>query len=321
MYGLICFFLLGVSAYFVWITLADISLRVDETHVAPLWKMYGLPLYFLCALTGLGVMKFWQQSGLLLTMRLLLITVYLAVFQCVFDFLGDVTWAFYIGEGEPQLGLVSTYEMVFIYVLFVVGSLFQWIMIKFEARRAEMNTVVGGVLIVMGIMLPKMLESYSTLNAYCSKVTCESGVLDASVMFMMGIAYAAALSAMFIVGLFSSSIMSLICSCAEFVVSAPKVPLLVASQNSKVPVSANEFATASDKQNKESEELPVSLSVATRASQEAADGAVVPAQATERLASAYGPGGAVSKQLVSAAVSGLVAGACFSVVNRLLSRR
>lgn len=63
------------------------------------------------------------------------------------------------------------------------------------------------------------------------------------------------------------------------------------------------------------------MSVATRVSQEAADGAVVPAQATERLASACGPGIAVPKQLMSAAVGGLVAGACFSVVDRLLSRR
>ena len=56
-------------------------------------------------------------------------------------------------------------------------------------------------------------------------------------------------------------------------------------------------------------------------SQESADGAVVPAQATERLASACGPGVAVPKQLMSAAVSGLVAGACFSVVSRLFGRR
>lgn len=56
-------------------------------------------------------------------------------------------------------------------------------------------------------------------------------------------------------------------------------------------------------------------------SQEAADGVVIPAQATEVLASACGPGVAVPKQLMSAAVGGLVAGACFSVVNRLLSRR
>jgi len=56
-------------------------------------------------------------------------------------------------------------------------------------------------------------------------------------------------------------------------------------------------------------------------SQEAADGVVIPAQATEALASACGPGVAVPKQLMSAAVGGLVAGACFSVVNLLLSRR
>ena len=48
---------------------------------------------------------------------------------------------------------------------------------------------------------------------------------------------------------------------------------------------------------------------------------VIPAQATEALASTCGPGVAVSKQLMGAAVSGLVAGVCFSVVNRLLSRR
>lgn len=55
--------------------------------------------------------------------------------------------------------------------------------------------------------------------------------------------------------------------------------------------------------------------------QEAADGVATPSQAKETQASACGSGGAVSKQLMSAAVSGLVAGACFSVANRLFSRR
>ena len=55
--------------------------------------------------------------------------------------------------------------------------------------------------------------------------------------------------------------------------------------------------------------------------QEAADGVVAPSQAKETQASACGSGGAVSKQLMSAAVSGIVAGACFSVVNRLFNRR
>ena len=82
-----------------------------------------------------------------------------------------------------------------------------------------------------------------------------------------------------------------------------------------------DIATASDKQSKESEVLPASSSVATRASQEAADGVVIPAQAAETLASASGSGVDLPKRWMSAAVSGLVAGACFSVVTRLFSRR
>ena len=86
-------------------------------------------------------------------------------------------------------------------------------------------------------------------------------------------------------------------------------------------VSEREIATASDKQNMDGDELPASSSVATRVSQQAADGVVVSAQGTERLASACGSGVAVPTQLMSAAVGGLVAGACFSVVNRLFNRR
>ena len=47
----------------------------------------------------------------------------------------------------------------------------------------------------------------------------------------------------------------------------------------------------------------------------------VPAQSKEIQANASGSVGALPKQVMSAAVGGLVVGACFSVVNRLLSRR
>lgn len=55
--------------------------------------------------------------------------------------------------------------------------------------------------------------------------------------------------------------------------------------------------------------------------QEAADGVAISVQARDAAASARGSGDAVSKQLMSAAVSCLVAGACFSVMSRLFSRR
>lgn len=65
----------------------------------------------------------------------------------------------------------------------------------------------------------------------------------------------------------------------------------------------------------------MSLSRSNCASQEATDGEAILVQSKETWASACGPDATVPKQLMGAAVSGLVAGACFSLVNRLFSRR
>ena len=126
---------------------------------------------------------------------------------------------------------------------------------------------------------------------------------------------------MFVVGLFSETIVQFIRSSEEELSVMSRESSLADSHNAEVSVPASGAAIASDKQNKESEELPASSSVATRVSQQAADGVVVSAQGTERLASVCGSGVAVPKQLMGAAVSGLVAGACFSVVNHLFRRR
>jgi len=173
----------------------------------------------------------------------------------------------------------------------------------------------------MGILMPKLLESYSILNAHCSMWRCSLDDKDGIVLFEMGIACAATLSMMFVVGLFSELIVRFIRSSEEKLSVVSRKSSLADSHNTEVPVSEREIATASDKQNKESEELPASSSVATRVPQEPANDVVIPAQATERLASACGPGVAVPKQLMGAAVSGLVAGACFSIASRLFGRR
>jgi len=262
-----------------------------------------------------------SEQRVVLPMRLILMSVQVLIVWLVFGLLGGGSLASYLGATDPEPGLVSTYEVFFIYSLSLVCAVFQSWLIAYERHRKELTAVVGGVLVIIGIFMPKLLESYSILRAYCSKIWCTSEELDTAALFEIGIACAAALSAMFVVGLFSESIIGLFRSSDEAVSNVPQESSPADSQNSEVPVSEREIATASDKQNKESEELPASSSVATRMSQEAADGVVIPAQATEALASTCGPGVAVSKQLMGAAVSGLVAGACFSVVNRLLSRR
>ena len=319
-YSVFWFFLLCFIAWFVWMTHINISGRLLEQNAEMLGKMYyalfGFPgvIAFICT---------WRKHDrwrAVLTMRLILILVMVIVFFIAFTPF-DQSMAFYIGADVPEPGLVSTYEVLFIYILFVVAASFQCWLIASETRQKELTSVVGGVLAIMGILMPKLLESYSTLSAHCSQGGCALGDRDGTALFEMAISCAAALAAMFVVGLFSESIVRFFRSCEEKVSDVFKKYSLDGSQNNELTVSVRDIATASDKQSKESEVLPASSSVATRASQEAADGVVIPAQAAETLASASGSGVDLPKRWMSAAVSGLVAGACFSVVTRLFSRR
>ena len=229
--------------------------------------------------------------------------------------------AFYIGANRPEPGLVSAYEVLFIYLLFVICASFQCWLIAYERARKELTSVVGGVLAIMGIFVPKSLESYSTLSAYCSEGGCTSGDVDAIALFEMGIACAAALAVMFVVGLFSRLIVQFLRSTEEELSAVSKGSSLADSHNAEEPVPASEVTTASDAQNDGVELAPGSSSATTCVPQEAADGAAIPVQATEALANACGSGGAVSRQLMSAAVNGVVAGVCFSVASRLFNRR
>jgi len=325
-----CFILLAIAILF-WLTLGIVADQVLDQYLWAVRTIVGAPFLCLIAVTGFmqiisQLRKSWRRSLPILTIRLILIFACLLVFFCVLCLPNVSGYAFYLGQGVPEPELVSFHEVDFIYGLFIAGSLFQCGMIEFEDKISVMNKVIGGVLAIMGILVPKLLESWSLLSVrygddeLCGKL-CKANLLGAILQLQMGVAYAVGLSVMLVIGLYAESIVRFFRSCEEKVSDVFKKYSLDGSQNDEVTVSEREIATASDKQNKESEELPASSSVATRMSQESADGAVVPAQATERLASACGPGVAVPKQLMSAAVSGLVAGACFSVVSRLFSRR
>ena len=312
--GIIWFSLVLVFVYVTW---ALISERVGSENAGVVRLMYVAFIGFPGLVTLIGA----SEQSVVLPMRLILMSVQILIVWLVFDLLGGDSSAFQLGAKGPQPGLVSTYEAFFIYLLSLVCVVFQSWLIAYERHQNQLTTVVGGVLVIIGILMPKLLESYSILRAYCSEGGCALGDVDAFALFEMGIACAAALAAMFVVGLFSESIRGLFRSSEEEVSAVSKGPSPAGSRNAEVPIPTSEVAIASDKQNKESEELPASSSVATRVPQEPANDVVIPAQATERLASACGPGVAVPKQLMGAAVSGLVAGACFSIASRLFGRR
>ena len=350
--GIIWFSLVLVFVYVTW---ALISERVGSENAGIVRLMYVAFIGFPGLVTLIGA----SEQSVVLPMRLILMSVQILIVWLVFDLLGGDSSAFHLGAKGPQPGLVSTYEAFFIYLLSLVCVVFQSWLIAYERHQNELTTVVGGVLVIIGILMPKLLESYSILRAYCSEGGCASGDVDAFALFEMGIACAAALAAMFVVGLFSESIRGLFRSSEEEASAVSKGPSPAGSRNAEVPVSEREIATASDTQNDGVELAPGSSSTAACVPQETADGVVPPACSEETSArptvslasssvsrgddegltrpmeSVMGPVGvsvlvesssgsgsvAVSKQLMSAAVSGLVAGACFSVASRLFNRR
>lgn len=350
--GIIWFSFVSAFVYETWTLISE---RVSSENAGVVSLMYVAFIGFPGLVTLIGAF----EQRVVLLMRLILMLVQVCIFWGVFVCLGGDSSAFQLGAKGPQPGLVSTYEVFFIYLLSLVCGVFQSWLIAYERHQNELTTVVGGVLVIIGILMPKLLESYSILSAHCSKGGCASSDVDGLALFEMGIACAAALAVMFVVGLFSRRIVQFLRLSEQEVSLEFKGSSLANSQNAEVPVSEREIATASDKQKKESEELPASSSVATRLSQETADGVVPPvcseetsARPTVSLASSsvsrgddegltrsmesvMGPVGvsvlvesssgsgsvAVSKQLMSAAVSGVVAGVCFSIASRLFNRR
>lgn len=301
-------------------TLIAISAHLDGEIEQICRRAYLVSILFLGYAVFLGVKNERVGAIICWVVQLSLIAVSQYVFLIVIKVIGQQVWA--LQFGSPESVVVSGCEAIFIWVLFVVGAALQTISIAQEGRRREINTVVVGILGVMGILLPRLLESYSILRAMCLNELCGSSVAELTFLMEMAIGYAVSLSTMFVLSLFSFRIIRLMTWIAKSVDVKGIGSSSAGSRNgNNIRVCVSESDTSCSKWDDGVELPPVSPPAATCVPEEAADGEAIPAQATERLASACGSGCAVSKQLMSAAVSGLVAGACFSVVSRLFNRR
>ena len=326
-YGAFWLILLCVIPYFYTGTRDIIFRNVSEENLDYYSNLYQQAILIVVSFGAAVVFNARGRRCLGITMQLILVGIFLACFQYVLHVLTEERLSFYVGSYKSLIAstyeprLVSAYEAFFILPLFAMGAILELILIVYEDRRAEMNAAVGGVLLVMGILMPTLLESYSSLRAYCDIMKCEEGSLKWIMSFQMAIAFAASLSVMFVVGVFSPTIRRMIRWRIEFVEAKSVKPLPVTFYNVDVRVSASESIASSGNQNDGSELSLMSLSRSNCASQEATDGEAIPVQSKETWASACGPDATVPKQLMGAAVSCLVAGACFSIANRLFNRR
>lgn len=63
--------------------------------------------------------------------------------------------------GNPEPGVVSVYEAFFILVLFLCGEMLQMLSVMNDKYWNIIRIGVGGILFVISIFLPKLLDSYA----------------------------------------------------------------------------------------------------------------------------------------------------------------
>ena len=249
-------------------------------------------LFLLLILSSMGMVSskhsIWEQCAVLVVL--------LAVVSCTLAFAYDC--------GGGGSGVVSAYEVILVWAICLIALIIQMTLVHYDSLHREANLIVGGSLAVVGILLPKMLESYEVLQAYCAAGECDANYRLGIAWYEIALAFSASLAALFVAGVLTP-------------VWRPRLYQLFAPDRSceiSLPIPAHDLIhlPSSDQGDPsggaEDHGSPVVLDERKVSSVPSAVGPAEPCSSASRL-------------LASAAVSGVVAGVCFSVGSRLFSRR
>lgn len=233
--------------------------------------------------------------------------VLLAIVSCSLAFVYDC-----IGGGKPLAtfyggggsGVVSAYEIFLVWALYLIASIIQMTLVHYDSLHREATLIVGGSLAVVGILLPKLLESYEILQAYCAADECDAQYRLGLAWYEVSLAFSASLAALFVAG-----VLTPVWRPRLYQLFDPDTRCEICS-----PLPAHDLI-----------DVPSLDQGDARGEAEGHGSPVVLDESKVRsVSSAVGvaePRSSASRQLASAAVTGVVAGVCFSVVSRLFSRR
>lgn len=127
------------------------------------------------AFCGVGSVN--ASKGDYLALQLLFFILFVAVFRIVLPVAGGGGTAFFLGIPEPRV--LSTYEAFYIWLLCTFGLLLLTLSVMNDKYRNEIRIGVGGILFIIGILLPKVLDSYELLRATCGSRLLEELYIQA----------------------------------------------------------------------------------------------------------------------------------------------
>lgn len=234
------------------------------------------------------------------------LAVLLAIASCSLAFVYDC-----IGRGKPLAtfyggggsGVVSAYEVFLVWAICLISLITQMMLVHYNSLHREVTLIVGGSLAVVGILLPKLLESYEVLQAYCAAAECDADYRLGIAWYELALAFSASLAALFVAG-----VLTPVWRPRLYQLFAPDRPCEISS-----PIPAHDLIhvpsldQGDPSGGAEGHGSPVVLDESKVSSVPSAVGSAEPCSR-------------VSHQLASAAVTGVVAGVCFSVASRLFGR-
>lgn len=187
--------------------------KIGEKWLLNHYLVYQLTAFWVLAIIcGLcfGMMVHRLPFRILVLGNLLIESVFILSCIMVYDFLPSGSPAFYVG-GDVT-GLFSSAETYFLIVLAWFGLMVNMALIGDEYTAEWGRKFVGGLLIVIGILLPGFIESYGLLWACQSNHKCYQArplTIDYGISLReLAISCAAALGITFLVGFIVSRFVS-----------------------------------------------------------------------------------------------------------------
>ena len=270
--------------------------RVFVVILASITPAYILSVTIGCASKRSGWANFLAETVLLAVLFL--------VFLFVFTILSGQTQATFYGDEHS--GVLSAYETFFVWTICAVGISAQLLLVASDRFYHQASLITGGSLVMIGIFMPKFLESYELLRASCHAFTCDADLLLLITQYEVAFAFVASMAALSVAGIFMPTWRPWL-----FGLFDGTMPCLICGRNARRNIGQSVTVGLYEDSAGGLGDATSALDFEERTAR---------AESMQRAVGAM-RGDALSRQWMGAAVSGVVAGVCFSVVSRLFSRR
>lgn len=167
-----------IFSYIFWHLL---SVRVSVDFRGVLRGGILVDLLMILVFVGVGIVNSEIDKMACFRNQLCLLFIFVAISTAVFSALSLPSLAYFVGDSRD--GLVSLYVPLVLSLVVVLGLVGQLWFAGIKSAAIQKDVILAAPLVVIGIFLPKLFDSYEFLRAFCFCSRCAADKLDQIVIF------------------------------------------------------------------------------------------------------------------------------------------